>query len=73
MSALKVLALALIIGGALGLAYGSFSVTTDRHTAEIGALKMSVDEKERINVPVWAGLGAVLIGGLLLAVGGKRA
>jgi TRAP-type C4-dicarboxylate transport system permease small subunit len=72
MNALKILALALIVGGALGLAYGSFTVTTETHTAEIGALSMSVDEKERINVPVWAGLGAVLIGGLLLLVGGRR-
>ena len=72
MNATKILALVLVIGGGLGLAYGSFSVTTERHTAEIGTLKMSVDEKERINVPVWAGLGAVLIGGLLLAVGSKR-
>jgi len=72
MNGLKVLALALIIGGALGLAYGSFSVTTETHTADIGSVHMSVDEKERINVPVWAGLGAVLIGGLLLAVGGRR-
>ncbi len=72
MNALKVLALALVIGGGLGLAYGSFSFTKETHTADIGSLHMSVDEKERVNIPVWAGLGAILIGGLLLAVGGKR-
>ena len=68
MNPLKLVAIVLIVLGALGLAYGGFTYTKDTHTAEIGALKMSVDEKEHVNVPVWAGLGAVLVGVALLVV-----
>lgn len=72
MDALKTLAILLLIGGALALAYGGFSYTKDTHKAEIGSLQLSVDEKQHVNIPVWAGFGAVLAGGLLLVVRTKR-
>lgn len=68
MNPTKLVAIALIVLGALGLAYGGFTYTKDTHKAEIGALELSVEEKERVNVPVWAGLGAVLVGVVLLVV-----
>ena len=71
MNAIRVLALVLIIGGALGLAYGSFSYTKENHEAKIGPIELTVKEKQTVNVPVWAGIGAIVIGGLLL-FGGKR-
>ena len=64
----KLIAIALIGLGALGLAYGGFTYTKERHTAEIGALHVTLDEKARVNVPVWAGLGGVLVGVMLLVV-----
>jgi len=68
MKAIKVLAIALIATGTLGLVYGSFSYTSDTHEAKLGSLELSVEEKERVNVPVWAGVGAIVLGGLLLLV-----
>ena len=64
----KLIAIALIGLGSLGLAYGGFTYTKERHTADIGALHVTLDERARVNVPVWAGLGGVLAGVLLLAV-----
>lgn len=64
----RLVAIALIVLGALGLAYGGFSFTKDRHTAEVGALRLTLNEKEYVGVPIWVGLGAVLAGVLLLAV-----
>ena len=64
----KLVAIVLVVLGALGLAYGGFSFTKDRHTAEIGALHLTVNEKQYVNVPMWAGLGAVLVGVVLLVV-----
>jgi hypothetical protein len=61
----------LIVGGVLGLLYGGFSYTKDTHTTKIGPIEMSVQEKEQVNVPVWAGVGAIVVGGLLLVLGGK--
>ena len=72
MNALKVVALALIILGALALAYGGFSYTSETHHADIGPLHMSVSEKERVNVPLWAGVAAIIAGGLMLVVGKRR-
>ncbi len=67
MSSFRMLAVVLIVLGALGLAYGSFSYTKESHDAKIGPLELSVKDKETVNVPVWAGVGAIVIGGLLLA------
>jgi TRAP-type C4-dicarboxylate transport system permease small subunit len=69
MSGLKIVAIALIIAGALALAYGGFSYTKETHQAKIGPIELSVKEKETVNIPVWAGLGAIAIGVVLLVVG----
>lgn len=71
MNVQRIAGILLIFAGALGLAYGGFSYTKERHTADVGPLHLSVDEKEQVNVPVWAGVGAILVGGLLLVVGRK--
>jgi len=71
MNGIKLTALALIVAGALGLAYGSFSFTRETHEAQIGPLSLSVQEKETVNVPLWAGIGAIVAGAALLLLGGK--
>ena len=68
MSAVKIVGIALIAAGILGLAYGSFSYTKETHEAKIGSLELSVKDRETVNVPVWAGVGAIVVGGLLLLV-----
>jgi len=72
MSPLRVFAFVLLVTGALALAYGGFSYTKDTHTTELGPLSFSVKEKERVNVPAWAGVGAIVLGGLLLLTGGRK-
>ncbi len=62
----KIAAIVLIVIGALGLAYGGFSYTSDMHRANVGSLSLSVAEKEQVNIPIWAGLTMVLVGGVLL-------
>jgi hypothetical protein len=71
MNAQRVLAILLLIGGITGLAYGGFSYTKETHKADIGPLHLAVAEKEHVNIPVWAGVGALVLGGVLLAVGRK--
>jgi LPXTG-motif cell wall-anchored protein len=70
MDTLKMLGIALLVAGVLGLAYGSFSYTKETHEAKIGPLEMSVKDKETVNIPVWAGVAALAVGGLLVL--GKR-
>ena len=66
MNPLKSLAVLLIVGGALALAYGGFSYTKESHVADIGSLHLEVNEKQRVNVPLWLGIGAIVAGALLL-------
>jgi hypothetical protein len=68
---MRIAAIALIVAGLLGLVYGSFSYTRDKTAIKLGPLELSVKEKETVNVPVWAGVGAIVVGGLLLAFAGK--
>lgn len=72
MNTLKIAALALIVAGALALGYGSFSFTRETHEATVGPLTLSVQEKQTVNVPVWAGIAAIAAGAALLVFGGKR-
>ena len=73
MDAMKILALILIVGGALGLAYGSFSYTKETHEADLGPIELQVKDKETVNIPAWAGVGAIIVGGVLLVMGKQKA
>ena len=72
MSVVKIIGIALIVLGALGLVYGSFSFTKEKHDVKVGPIEFSVSDKETVNVPVWVGIGAMVIGGLLLVFGSKK-
>ncbi len=73
MSSTKIIAIVLIVAGVLGLAYGKFTYTKETHDAKIGPVEFSVKDKETVNIPMWAGVGAIVIGAGLLLAGGKRA
>lgn len=72
MNPVKVIAIVLIVGGILGLAYGGFSYTKDTTVVKVGPLEVTAKERQTVNVPMWAGVGAIVVGGLLLAFAGKR-
>ena len=72
MSATKIAAIVLIVAGILGLVYGGFSYTKDTHEAKLGPLELSVKDRQRINVPVWAGVAGVVVGGALLLFSRKK-
>ncbi len=72
MNSIKIVAIALIAAGVLGLIYGGFSYTKDTTAVKLGPIELSVKEKETVNVPIWAGVGAIVAGGLLLVLGGKK-
>lgn len=72
MNGIKLAAVALILAGTLGLLYGSFSFTKETHEAKLGPIELSVKEKQSVNVPVWAGVAAIVVGGGLLFTGSKK-
>ena len=72
MNSIKLVAVLLMVAGVLMLAYGGFSYTKENTAVKVGPIELSVKEKETVNFPVWAGVGAIVVGGLLLVFGGKR-
>ncbi len=72
MNPMKIVGVVLIVAGGLALAYGGFSYTKETHKAEIGPLKLSVQEKDQVNIPQWAGLGAIVAGVVLLVLPSKK-
>ena len=66
MNPLKIVAIALIVLGIIGLVYGGITYTKSTHETKIGPLEFSVKDKETVNIPVWAGVVAVVVGGALL-------
>lgn len=71
MKGTQLAALVLIIAGVLGLAYGSFTYTENTHNAKLGPIEISVKDEKTINIPVWAGAGAIVAGVLLLVLRNK--
>jgi hypothetical protein len=72
MNPIKLVAVVLLAAGALALVYGGFSYTKDSTAVKLGPIELSVKEKESVNIPVWAGVAAIVAGGLLLVLGGKK-
>jgi uncharacterized membrane protein YdcZ (DUF606 family) len=67
MKGTKLLGAVLLVLGILALAYGGFTYTKNTEKASIGPFKIEVEEKERVNVPLWAGVAMAIAGGVLLA------
>jgi hypothetical protein len=72
MNANRIAAIVLIVAGILGLVYGGFSYTKQTTGAKLGPIELKVTEKETVNVPIWVGIGAIVVGGVLLLGGRKR-
>lgn len=72
MNAPTIAGVALIVAGTLGLVYGSFSYTRDSHEAKLGPIEFTVEDKQTVDVPQWAAVGAIAAGGILLLVGGRK-
>ncbi len=72
MNTIKIFGIILIIAGALGLTYSSFSYTKNTEELKVGPVEMSINEKETVNIPVWAAAGVIVLGGLILLLGNSR-
>ncbi len=72
MNSIKLVGIALLVAGVLGLVYGGFSYTKDTTVVKLGPIKVTAKEKQTVNVPLWAGIVAIVAGGLLLTLGGRK-
>lgn len=72
MNPLRTIAITLLAVGILAMVYGSFSYTKVTHETKLGPIEIAVKHTETVNIPMWAGVGALVLGGLLLTVGKKK-
>jgi hypothetical protein len=66
MGIVRLAGILLIVAGALGLVYGGFSYTSDRHTAKLGPIVLQVQESNAVVIPLALSAGAIAAGILLL-------
>ena len=52
---------------------GGFSFTQETTKAQIGPIQLNVKEKKEVGIPEWLSIGAVVIGGVLLVMGFRKA
>jgi hypothetical protein len=71
MKGTKLVGAVLLVLGILALAYGGFSYTRDTDTVSVGPVQVEVRDRERVNIPLWAGAAIAIVGGILLARKGK--
>jgi drug/metabolite transporter (DMT)-like permease len=72
MNTTKIIGILLLVGGVLGLVLGGFSFTKETHKANIGPISMSVEEKQTVNIPLWASIAALVAGAAVLVAGSKK-
>lgn len=69
---MRVVALALIIVGALALGYQGFSYVTREKVVDAGPIQVTADRERTVWIPPVIGGIAVATGLVLLAVGGRK-
>jgi hypothetical protein len=70
---IRLVGIVLVVAGILGLIYGSFSFTQEKTVVKVGSVELNAKEDKTVDIPMWAGIGAIVVGGLMLVMGGKRA
>ncbi len=71
MNAVRLIAILLVVAGILACVFGGFSYTKDSTVAKVGPIELSAKKKEDVDIPLWVGIGAIVVGGVLLVVGRK--
>jgi TRAP-type C4-dicarboxylate transport system permease small subunit len=72
MNGIRITGVVLIVASVLALAYGGFSYTKDTREAQLGPIELTVRENKTVNIPMWAGVLGIVIGGALLFYGKKK-
>jgi uncharacterized membrane protein YphA (DoxX/SURF4 family) len=72
MNATRIVGILLIVAGIAALGLGSFSFTKETHEAKLGPLEFSMKEKQTVNFPTWASVAAIVVGGALVLLGGRK-
>jgi len=72
MNSIKIIGIVLIAAGLPGASMGGFSFTQETHKASVGPINLSLAEQKKVNIPLWASIGAIVLGAAALVAGAKR-
>lgn len=72
MNPVKMIGIVLLIAGLLGVVYGGFTYTRDTSSVDVGPVEFTIKDRETVNIPMWAGVGAMVVGGVLLVFGSTK-
>jgi hypothetical protein len=72
MTATRIVGIILLLLGLAGFFTGGFSFTKDTTQAQLGPLKLQVQEQQSVTIPQWLSLGAMVLGGALLVLSFKH-
>jgi hypothetical protein len=73
MNAARIVGIGLLVCGGLSLAYGGFTYTKSETDVDLGIVSFQVQERERVNLPIWFGVGLLVVGGGILVAVGRKA
>lgn len=72
MNNMKILAIAIVVAGALSLSYNTFTYTKDEHRTSIGPIDITTKDREHVVIPQWVGIIAIVIGGVMLIAPNRK-
>jgi hypothetical protein len=72
MSASRIIGTILVVAGIAAIIVQRVTYTKETHSADLGPLSVSVDEKESVGIPMWAGIAAIVVGAGLLLIPAKK-
>jgi hypothetical protein len=72
MTLTRIIGLILIVAGIAALGVGGFSYTRETHQTKIGPIELAVKERQEVNIPIWVGVSAIVVGGVLVIFGGRK-
>jgi hypothetical protein len=72
MNLVRIVGVLLVVAGVLGVVFNSFSFTKETHELKLGPIELSVKEKQAVDIPVWASVGAIVVGGVLLVFANRK-
>jgi hypothetical protein len=72
MNASRLIGILLIAAGVIALVYGGFTYTRRTDAANVGPIQLSVQHRQTVSIPIWAGIGVIVLGGLVIGFGGRN-
>lgn len=72
MTPMRIVGTILLVLGIAGFFTGGFSFTKNETKAQLGPLKLQVQEEQSVSIPQWLSIGAMVLGGVLLVASFRR-